>query len=608
MTRPTKTWLTAVAVFLAYLLVAAILVLLLRPHGRSLWVMVISLAVLGLISAGLVLWFLRDTLRTPKPGTTAGTIDATLAAARAQLATARHVTKPNFGALPIVLFLGPDGSTKTTTIIRSGLEPELLAGDVYRGETVAPTEGVNLWYAHETVLIEAGGPLINDQTAWQRLTSTVRPRSLMSALTGRPQPPRLAVVCFGCDEFYAPGSGETVPAAARTIRARLGEAAKQFGVQLPTYVVFTKLDAVPHFEAFTRNFSADEAREPLGAAIRPDDGSAGTYADRVTPRLDRALDDLYASLAGRRLAVLAREHGAEWKPAAYEFPREFRKLSPLAVDFLREIGRPSELQVSPVLRGFYFSGVQAVFVTETAPDQVASAQGQEQPRAAAISSATAVFGAVAAPAAARSVASAAPATARKVPRWDFLPRVISEVVFGDKAAVRLTSAGARVGFWRRLGLATASIIAVGLAIAFMVSYSGNKRLETEAITATRGIAALAPNPVDLPAIDPLNRLDALRTQVDTLSEYEHNGAPTESSMGPVFGIEALSRSAQRVLRRLSQADVRRHARRDAQHAQGASRRPAPDRRLRRHVLAAESVHHHDVASGKEHDRTSCRRR
>jgi type VI secretion system protein ImpL len=104
------------------------------------------------------------------------------------------------------------------------------------------------------VVVDAGGPLTNDAPAWLRLTAALRPRSLASALTGKPQPPRLAVVCFACDEFYKPGSGETVPTAARTIRTRLGEAARQFGVQLPTYVVFTKLDAVPHFEAFTRNF------------------------------------------------------------------------------------------------------------------------------------------------------------------------------------------------------------------------------------------------------------------------------------------------------------------------------------------------------------------
>jgi type VI secretion system protein ImpL len=225
----------------------------------------------------------------------------------------------------------------------------------------------------------------------------------------------------------------------------------------------------------------------------------------MTPRLDRALEDLYVSLAERRLAVLNREHGAEWKPAAYEFPREFRKLSPLAVDFLREIGRPSELQVSPVLRGFYFAGVQAVFVTDTAPDQVASAQGQPDDRSVNASSATAVFSALSTPKtpAARAVAAAVPTT-RKVPRWDFLPRVIREVVFGDAAAVRLTSAGARVGFWRRLGLGAASVVAVLLAIAFMVSCpeSASRARRDRGDSRHRGAG---PEPVDLPALDPLRR-------------------------------------------------------------------------------------------------------
>src|SRR6202030_3512833 len=99
--------------------------------------------------------------------------------------------------------------------------------------------------------------------------------------------------------------------------------------------------------AYTRNMSAEEAHDPLGAALDPDSGGAGTYADRVTPRLTQALTDLYVSLTERRLDVLGREHAPEWKPGAYEFPREFKKLMPLAVDFLREVGRPSELEVSP---------------------------------------------------------------------------------------------------------------------------------------------------------------------------------------------------------------------------------------------------------------------
>ncbi len=412
---------------------------------------------------------------------------------------------------------------------RHTLDPELLAGDVFRGETVAPTAGVNLWFAHGTVVVEAGGPLVEDAPSWLRLVRSLRPRSLRSALTGRAQSPRAALVCFGCDEFYKPGSGEAVPAAARLLRARLGEASAQFGVRLPTYVVFTRLDAIPYFDAYMRNLSADEAREPLGASVYPDAGGAGTYADRVTPALDQAFGHLYESLADRRLQALGREHSAEQKPAAYEFPREFNKVRALAVDFLREIGRPSELEVSPVLRGFYFTGVQAVFVTDTASPELAAAPAQ----VATVRNATAVFSA---PVAGAAVRSAVPAGgARKVPRWDFLPRVMREVVFGDEAAQRLTSAGARVGFWRRLGFAAVIVLAVLFGTAFTVSYVGNKSLESDALDATRGIAALAPNPVDLPPADALLKLDALRTQVDTLSGYVHEGAPLHLRWGLYSG-------------------------------------------------------------------------
>jgi type VI secretion system protein ImpL len=519
MTRPTKAWLIAGAVLVAYLVVAVLIVLAMGLHGRAVWQVVGALGVLGLASATIVLWFFRDELAQPAEGSPAGSIDATLAAARGRLAAAKLVREPSFGALPVLLVLGPTGSTKTTVIVRSELGPELLAGDVFRGETVTPTPGVNLWFSQGTVVAEAGGSLLVDGPAWGRLVRALRPRSLVSALTGRPQPPRFAVVCFGCDEFYKPGSGETVSGAARVLRARLGEAAKQFGVQLPTYVLFTKLDAVPNFDAYMRNFSVEEAREPLGAAVTPDSGGAGTYADRVTPQLERAVDALFSSLAERRLAVLTREHSAEPKPAAYEFPREFRKLAPLAVDFLRELGRPSELEVSPVLRGFYFIGVQAVFITEAVPEY---SPVPRQPQTVGVRSATAVFSASVAVA---SAVAPAPQSTRKVPRWDFLPRLFREVVFGDAAAVRATSAGARVGFWRRTGLAAALIGALGFALAFTSSYGANRRLQMDALDATRGIASLPPNPVDLPQVDPLRRLDALRSQLDTLSRYEHAGAP-----------------------------------------------------------------------------------
>lgn len=537
MKQNTKTWLIAIVVFLVYVAIAIGVSVALKLHGAVLLWVVIGLTVAGLISAWLIYRFLRSDEPPPPSGPPAGSPEAILAAARARLSAARHVTNPKFGSLPVLLVLGPENSAKTTVVVRSGLEPELLAGDVFRGETVAATEAINTWYAQNTVIVEAGGRYINDPPAWSRLIKAIRPRSLSSALTGRAQPPRLAIVCFPCDEFYKPGSGESVPAAARAVRARLGEAAKAFGVQLPTYVVFTKLDSIAYFESFVRNLSDDEAREPLGSGVLPDDGGAGTYADRVTPRLERSFDGLFMSLAERRVGALSREHAVEHKPGAYEFPREFAKLKPLAVDFVREIGRPSELEVSPVLRGFYFTGVQAVYVSTPAQDSVAAAPAAAKPQpAASARSATAVFTPpVAGVVASSAAASAAGGAPRKVPRWDYLPRLLREAVLGDEPAIRVTAAGARVGFWRRVGLGVVSAIAVVLLIGFGVSYSGNRELETSATDATRGLAAPAPNNVDLPPLDALQRLEALRTKVDTLSAYEHRGAPLHLRWGLYSG-------------------------------------------------------------------------
>jgi len=540
MTRRTKIWIIAGAVLLAYIIAAIAVGILLGLHGADAWVLRGGLTILGLASAALILWFFGD--RTPAAPQTAegrlgAEIDQLFTIARTQLASAKSADTKDarFATMPAVLVLGPEGSTKTTAVLRSGLEPELVAGEATRGDTVVPTKTANLWLAHGTLFAEAGSAVFAGTESWRRLVRRLRPRSVVAALTGKPQAPRFAVVCYGADELVKPGAAERVATAARTLRERLGDAATELGVRLPTYVLFTKADAIPHFEAFVRNLSADEAREPLGAALDPDTESEGTYAERVTPRLEQAMQSVYRSLAAWRLPVLSREHAAEWKPQAYEFPREVRKLAPLAIDFLREIGRPSALKSSPVLRGFYFVGVQAVFVSDVAPEYTPPLQ---QARAvAAARSATGVFSLeqmAAANAGAMPMTPAAPRT-RKMPRWDFLPRLFREVVLADNAAVRLTQGGERVGFLRRAGLAGAAVLALLLCMALAISYGGNRQLERQSEDATRGIAAIAPNNVDFPPAEAMRRLDTLRAQLDTLSAYEHRGAPLSLRWGLYSG-------------------------------------------------------------------------
>jgi type VI secretion system protein ImpL len=228
--------------------------------------------------------------------------------------------------------------------------------------------------------------------------------------------------------------------------------------------------------------------------------------------------------------MLAREHAPEWKPGAYEFPREFRKLVPTAVEFLREVCKPSELAVSPVLRGFYFVGVQAVHVPDGAGD-FAPAQAAETVGAA--RSATSVFSA--AQIAAARQAPAVPSRMRKVPRWDFLERVFPEVVLADDTATRLTQGGARVSFVRRALLAGAAAVGVVLAIAFAASFTNNRGLQAETRAAAAGVAGLPAYQVDLPTLDALRRLDSLRVQYVRLADYERNGPPLRYRWGLYSG-------------------------------------------------------------------------
>ena len=124
-----------------------------------------GLTVLGLISAALIVWFFRDRTPAAPPtaeGRLAAEVEQVLIAARTQLAMAKagSTKDARFAKLPVVLVLGPQGSTKTTAIVRSGLEPELLAGEAIRGETVAPTKTANVWFAQGTVIAEAGSAVL----------------------------------------------------------------------------------------------------------------------------------------------------------------------------------------------------------------------------------------------------------------------------------------------------------------------------------------------------------------------------------------------------------------------------------------------------------------
>jgi len=546
-------WYAALVVLLAFILLAWLLGAVLTLTDGERVALRVALVVLGLVAAGALLWFLRPVDEPAATSAAPGRDEAlaTVAAARARL------QRGAFDAKPIVLVLGSQGSCKTTVVMRSGTDPQLLAGDAppAKGEAPKSTASANVWLLRDAVLAEAGADVFADAARWRRFVRALRSPRLAAAFGRGTAAPRAAVVCVSSDHFYSGAAGEYLEGLARLTRERLAEAARELGVALPVYVVFTKADRIPHFEDWAAPFTSEEIRTPLGAALPFDNAAAqsgaarsraaGAYAERVTPRLDAAMAAIVAALAGRRGQLLGRESVAERRLAAYELPREMGKLSAPLSRFLIELCRPMHLGVSPQLRGFYFVGARPVLVSDVAPP--VSAKPAPSPMGA--PDATRVFSSIGVAAAQAAPAYARPAS-RRVPQWVFLDRLFPEVILADRGAATAASGGLRVARVRR------TLLGVGIAAALVVagavtrSWVGNRSLGNRVTTAAAGVAALpvVASPggaVTFPSVDALNRLDALRSTLDTLAAYSTTGVPTRLRWG-LWGGNALFAGGRRV--------------------------------------------------------------
>jgi type VI secretion system protein ImpL len=527
-----KVWLVGAIALLIWLLVVWFVVSFLGLSGRENSTVRTALIMLGVAAiCALIFYFLKT--HKDKEGAEAkqrDEVDVAMATARTRLAAAKFSDKTRLSQLPLILCLGPADSAKTSTIIRSGLDPDLLAGEVLRGDAIVATRGVNLWYSNKAVLLEAGGRVVADAGRFSRLVRYIQPSRTGAVLASGRQAPRIAIVCLSAEDLLRPGGGEQVMTHARELRARLLEVSQRLGIRLPVYVVFTKADKIPYFSDFVRNFSSEEAKEVLGATLPWDTGPAGTYADRTASRISSAMQRLAGSLAAHRLQFLPRETQPAVLYGAYEFAREFRKLLPQATQFLVDLCKPSQLEVSPVLRGFYFSGVRAVIVEE-AGQAVQQQQRQADPM---VMDATQVF----VPSMyGRQQAAAGPVgpVSRKIPQWMFLGRLFKDVIYKDRVALAATAGGTKVNLLRRVFLATAAGLAVFYTLMLLISFAGNRRLQHRVEAAVRNVSGDALPPGDLATSETLRRLDTLRVVTESLGSWHRSGAPVGLRWGLYSG-------------------------------------------------------------------------
>ena len=508
-----------------YALLVWLLGSLLKLQGGDLLVLRLGLGVIGIAAAAVaVLLLLRKKKSQPTPTAPdglRGDVRFLVREANARLAAARQIHKAGvrMADLPLVLFLGDPGTTKTTLIVNSGLAPELLAGQVYQDSAVIPTRVANFWLGGGLILVEAGGDLVADRPALVTLVRSLRARRLANLLGRGAQSPRSVVLCCDCASLNGPDARNAVASAARRYQDILAEIAHNWGSRVPVYVVFTRLDQVPYFLDYFRFFTTEESAQAFGAnlALTSQDVSAA-YNERQNQRLTQEFESLFFGLAEARLDFLRRENDLAKTPNVYEFPREFRKMRDNLVRFLLDVGRPSQLRATPFLRGFYFTGVRPVIVEDAGAAPAAPEPLATDPAATRFFAPGVGFQSAPPP-------SARIPGVRRAPDWVFLRNFVAKVVLGDRAARGTSGSDTRAALIRRFLWGTAAAAGLVWLTGATVSYFKLRDLAGGAAGASRALAVARISAGQPPARDALEQLDKLREAAAEVSAHRQYRPP-----------------------------------------------------------------------------------
>jgi type VI secretion system protein ImpL len=445
---------------------------------------------------------------------------------------------PTVTTLPLYLVIGGEASGKTSAILNSGMEPQLLAGEASREGAVTPTRLCNFWFAEGAIFADFAGRAVTQETEnWERmlrvLSQTKRIPKWKQLLLGRQSRSELRGLVLVCDAslFVSGNDPQRSIAFARTLSDRLQMVGTVFQREFPVYVLFSKCDSVKAFPEFFAQLNDAEGRRLLGATlplVRQKNDTADIYADREGKRLTTFFTRLYWSLGEKRLALLARQEEAAKKSTGYEFPRELKKLRADFVQFLLDVFRPNPLQPGPRLRGFYLSG-QRWIARNVSPVGDGSMAGFTLMSRRA--DATMFLGSKD-----QAPAAGIPGPARMpgaIAKWVFLSDLFHNVILKDRSGIAAPRVKTRDQEYRNFALAGVGVVLLILSMIWANSWRQNRELLNSVEATVESLHAMSPQ--DAAAPEPVADLESLRSPLARLLNYDRSGPPWSYRWGLYSG-------------------------------------------------------------------------
>ena len=246
--------------------------------------------------------------------------------------------------MPWYVIIGPPGSGKTTALRQSGLHFPIDLSDDLKG--VGGTRNCDWFFTEDAVLVDTAGRYVQQQSdpeidaaEWLGFLDMLKKHRGKRALNG-------VILTLSLKELLA---GEAaVREHGREIRKRLAELRERLQIQLPVYLMLTKVDLVPGFEAFFGSLPTKDREQVWGATLPTD-----ARIDRTS--IERETKALLTNLETRLTTRMAEDVPLEQRAEVFRFPAQVERLEAPLKLLIDTVFGESRYEESPWLRGFYLT-------------------------------------------------------------------------------------------------------------------------------------------------------------------------------------------------------------------------------------------------------------
>lgn len=247
---------------------------------------------------------------------------------------------------PWFIIAGLPGSGKTTMLTSCNSSFPFRYPQDKDVETIS---GINWFFGREIVGIDLPGKFFGSECgelfeSFYRCQAKVRP--------GRPAD---GIICIIDIESVTSYSVESVKKSASNIRRKLNELIRYWGIELPVFCVFSKMDVIPGFTEIFYDTSVKWSDQLLGAFFSKEQKN-----DTTCEEFNKEFDLLCSSLKTTLYKRLARENDNSNRRIICRFLIEFEGIKVKTGEFLSELFKSIIDEEKPVLKGFYFTSCKPV--------------------------------------------------------------------------------------------------------------------------------------------------------------------------------------------------------------------------------------------------------